>query len=104
MEVKRVGHDYVTNTFTFPGSQEMVKAPLKQLCVCVCVCVCANPHSPENVHLDLVSWGFSTSLLPHSILKRIYIKFTIIYNNVNYLTWFHEVWDQKSRHPQRYVC
>ena len=34
--------------------------------------------------MDLVSWGFSTSWLPHSILKSAYIIFTIIYNNVNY--------------------
>ena len=48
MEVKRVRHDYVTNTFTFLGSQEMVKAPLKQF-VCVCVCVYVQTH----IHLRM---------------------------------------------------
>ena len=32
-QLQRVRHDCVSNTFTFQGSQEMVKVPLKQLCV-----------------------------------------------------------------------
>ena len=58
-ESQRVGHDWVTNTFTFI----LVTGQVKGICVCVCVCV---------FPVYLSCWGGGCNLVPRFLHMNIH--------------------------------